>query len=546
LDRCNFAGEAVTMARRVFALGLWLTLSFLTIHCGSSSPSAPKTATGVSGTGTLYAYIGDSPICDVLALRLNVTQMTLGVANSTNSVPVLSSLNTVISIDFASLQDAATPLAIRTVDAGSYDRVNLDLTAGTMYIYDPTMNPPIRSLSANINTSTPPLFSINPHLNLASGNAALLMMDFDLQQMVQVDSQGNVTGVITPFANVSAPVASTTTGVFGSFSGIEGFLQTVQANSFMSGNYDFTGAVSVQSLPPTNGVGGGPSVTADFTKATVVCGQPVPPQVAVSNTPCTSQPLNTILTNSYALLDGFMDAGGNLETNSITIGPQEDPVDNMVALIGPVLAVTTDSAGVVTGFTMFVQKTEPPPSVGAITLDTAVDVTLPTGIVYNTYPPAPAPGTTIPSANFASLPFAPSEIAVGEDVVVHGVYTTAPSGVTPSVTMAADEVDLRAQTVEGSFISLLAQQSDDLTGVFTLSPCATIFQKGDAAALPIYIVTAPSTSYVNINGLSSLNSQHNLLLKGLLFYEPQSITLNGFAIPAGKLVMLAEQVNQIP
>jgi Domain of unknown function (DUF4382) len=537
------------MVRRVFALALLLALSFLTMNCGSSTPSAPSTPTGVSGTGTLYTYIGDSPICDVLALRLNVTQMVLGVADSEKTVTVLSSLNTVISVDLASLQDAATPLAIGTINAGSYNRVSLDLTAGTMYVYDPSMNPPIRSVSANISTSTPPLFNIQPQLNLLSGGAALLSIDFDLQHMVQVDSNGNVTGVLTPFANVSAPTVSSTTGLYGSFSGIEGFLETVQANPFKSGNFDFTGAVSVQSLPPTNGVGGGPAVTAAFTGATAICGQPVPPQLPVSNTPCTSQPLNTILTNSYALLDGVMDSGANFETSSITIGPQEDPADNMVALIGPVLSVTTDSAGDVTGFTMFLQKTEPPPVVSAVSLDTAVSVTLPPGIVYNTYPPAPAPGTSIPSANFASLPFAPSEIAVGEDVVVHGVYTVpasvAPPGVTPPVNMVADEVDLKLQTLEGSFTTLLAEQSDDHTGVFTLSPCATLLQRGAAAALPVYVVTSPSTAFVSVNGLSSLSPQHNLLLKGLLFYEPQSITLNGFAIPAGKLVMLAEQINQI-
>ena len=536
------------MSRRIIILSFVLALGSLAPGCGNSS-SAPSTPTGVSGTGTLYTFVGDAPICDVLALRMNVTQMVLGVANSTNTVSVLSSLNTVISVDLSSLRNTSLPLAISTVDAGAYNRVSLGLSAGTMYLYDPTQNPPIKTVTANLTTSGSPLFNINPLLTIPSSGVAVLSINFDLEHGVEVDSQGNITGAFTPLANVTAPPASPVTG-FASFSGIEGFLETVQANAFTSGNNNFAGAVSVESLPPTNGVGGGPSLTADFGNSTAICAQPPPPAVASSNRPCTSEPLNTILTNSYALLDGFVDSNGNLETNSITIGPREDPANNQVAFVGPVLSLVTNSAGQVTGFMMFVSKTEPPPTVTAFSMDTAVDVSLPPGTVYNTYPPAPATGSTNPGANFAALPFGSSALAVGEEVVVHGVYTVPPSvpapGVTPPVQMVANEVDLKLQSYEGNFASLLAVQPDDHTGVFTLAPCATLLQQGDAAALPIYVVTSASTSFINTNGLTSLVPQPRLLVQGLLFYEPQSMTLSGVTIPPGKLVMLAKQVTEIP
>ena len=540
-DGLDCVGEVVTMSRRVFAIGVLLLLSSLAPSCGSSYSSTPSTPTGVSGTGTLYTLITDAPICDLLALHLNVTQLVLGVANSSNSVTVLSSLNTVIAIDLGSLRGTAAPLAITSVNAGVYDRVSISLAAGTMYLYNPAQTPPIQSLGANLSTGTPPLFNIHPLLNIGSGSAAVLSMGFDLEHSIQVDSQGNVTGVITPLASVSAPAASAATG-FGFIDGLEGFLQTVQANSFTSGFSNFTGAVSVQMLPPTNGVGGGPSITANFTKDTAICGQSVTP---VSNSPCTAQPLNTILTNSYALLDGFVDAAGNVETNSITIGPEENPANNQVALVGPILSVNKDSSGNTTGFVMFLRKTEPPPVVSVFSLDTAVDVSLPAGAIYNTYPPAPAPGTTNPNVNFAGLPFGASAIAAGEDVVVHGVYTVPPTGSQP-VSVLASEVDLKLQTHEGSFASLLAVQTDDRTGVFTLAPCATLLQQGDASALPIYVVTSSSTSFVNTVGLTSLAPEPTLLVKGLLFYEAQSMTLNGVSIPAGKLVLLARQVTQVP
>ena len=90
--------------------------------------------------------------------------------------------------------------------------------------------------------------------------------------------------------------------------------------------------------------------------------------------------------------------------------------------------------------------------------------------------------------------------------MVHGVYTVPPTvpapGVTPPVSVVANEVDLKLQSHEGAFASLLAVQPDDRTGGFTLSPCATLLQQGDAPALPIYVVTSSSTSFVNTNGLS--------------------------------------------
>jgi hypothetical protein len=498
--------------------------------------------------GVLYTFVGDSPVCDMLALHLNVTQMVLGVANSANTVGVLSSLNTVIGLDLASLRGTSTPLAISSVNAGAYDRVSLSMSSGTMYFYDPTQNPPIKTVPATLTVAVP-LYAITPELNLPSSGAAVLSIDFDLGHGIQVDSQGNVTGVFTPIATVSAPAASLNEG-FGETDGVEGFLQTVQANAFTSGTNQFTGAVSVQSLPPTNGVGGGPTLTANFNTSTAICAQPVAPQLPVSNSVCTPQPLNTILTNSYALLDGFVDSSGSWKTNNITIGPQENPVNNQVAFLGPVLSVTRDAGGNVTGFMMFLRKTEPPPAVTAINLDTAVDVSLPAGAVYKTYPPPPASGSTNPGVNFAALPFGSSMIAPGQEVVVHGVYTVPPTvptpGVTPPVNMVASEVDLKLQTHEGNFAALLSVQPDDRTGVFTLSPCATLLQQRNGAALPIYVVTSASTSFANLTGLTSLRPQPSITVRGLLFYEPQSMTLNGVTIPGGKLVMLAKQVTQVP
>lgn len=534
------------MARRFLAIGLLLALGCAGVSCGGSSSSTPVSPTGVSGAGTLYFVLGDTPACDVLALRLDVNQLTLIVANSPNTVTVMNSTNTLINFDLAALRNAETVLAVRPAQAGTYNKFSLGLTALTMYVYNPANNPPYSILTENLTTGTRPVkYDISPPLTIGNLGVSVLSLDFDLQHVVQLDSQGNVTGFVDPVATATAPVSSSVNG-FGTMDGTEGFITTVNNTGFVSGSTTFTGGLGLQLLANPISTVAGPGVTVDLTKGTVMCAEPVPPASPQSNQACSAIPMNTILTDSYAAADTYLDKNGNLTASTVTIGPQEDPANHLVAFIGPVLSVTRDSGGNVTGFTMFLRDAQPPAT--GINLDNAVTVSLASGTIYNTYPPAPAPGTTIPSTNFAALPFGPSAIAPGEQVVVHGVYTiptpATPPAVTPLVSTAANEVDLKTQTQEGNFGTLLAVQPDDVTGAFTLSPCATLFQQGDAAALPIYVFTSAATSFVHLPGLTSLRSQPPITVKGLLFYETQSVTINGVTVPAGKLVMLAKQVVQ--
>jgi len=528
------------MARRGFAICLALVLTCLGSGCGSSSSSsAPSTPTGVAGTGTVFVVVGDSPICDLLTTKLNVTQMVLGVANSGNTVTLLSSLSTIIGIDLATLEGFNTILTEQTINAGTYDRVSVSLEALSMAVYDPTQNPPIRTLSENLTTkTTPPLYNITPPLNLGSSGVGVINMDYDLLQDVQVDSQG-VTGFFNPLAKVSAPSPSPTNG-FGELDGIEGFVSSVNSTSYTSGSTTFTGFVAMQLLSSSSGTGGTPGINMALTNNTALCAQPVPPALPISNRPCTAAPLNTILTNSYALVDGFIDSNGNLNTGTITIGPQSNPTGaNQTSFIGPVLSLTKDADGNVIGFMLYVSDAEPPAS--SVSSGTAVQVLLPSGTIYNTIPPAPAPGTTLPATNFAALPFSASAITIGQKVVVHGVFNVPPSPLPTIVT--ADEVDVRLQSYLGSFSSLLAVETDDRTGAFTLAPCATIL-KQTPSALPIYVFTSPATTFVNVAGLTALRSSPMIIVKGLLFYEAQSVTINGVTVPPGKMVLLAQQVIQ--
>ena len=92
--------------------------------------------------------------------------------------------------------------------------------------------------------------------------------------------------------------------------------------------------------------------------------------------------------------------------------------------------------------------------------------------------------------------------------------------------------------MQGTMNSMLQIGSDDLTGVFVLSPCCQFLQ-----GVPLYVVTNNQTAYVNVTGLSALTPVQTLLVKGMPYYEPKAVTINGVTIPAGTLVLQAKQVH---
>ncbi len=539
--------------------GLLLIVASLGWRC-STTTTTTSTVTG----GTVFTFISDTPICDVLAVRMNVLGLSLGIANTVVAHTLLNSLNTVIGLDWAALRSSGTELAFSTnVPVNIYNTLTINLEGQSTYVYDASKSPPINSISETFTTgSTPPTFDVTPSLSVTKGSINAISFEFDLEGALEQNSQGNLTGNVTPTATVT-PLTLSPSGSFGDLDGLVGFIQSVKTTGFQTSSTTFTGGVQLQLLAGT--VTGGPSATVDFTNNTAICGprtfsnEPCCPATQISNALCanlTQTPLNAILTNSYAWVDGFVDSNGNLNANIIDIGPQDNPSSvpagtnapaNTAAFVGPVLSLTKDSAGNVTGFMMFLREFQPP--VSGINLDSAILVTLSPQTIYSTSPPpiyTAASPMTPQGPNFAALPYGVPQIAVGEDVVVTGVYANPPSGSTGLLTtVAAAEVDLMLQTHEGNLVALLASQPDDRTGAFTLYPCSSLMQLNNASSIPIYVFTNSLTTFVNAPGLTGLRTQPRTLVKGLLFYGPASVTINGVTTPPGTLVMLAKQVTQL-
>ena len=139
--------------------------------------------------------------------------------------------------------------------------------------------------------------------------------------------------------------------------------------------------------------------------------------------------------------------------------------------------------------------------------------------------------------NFANLPFDPTSVTVGQELMVHGQYTLTADQ--PTV-VDANAIYLRAQTMQGGLSSLINVGSDGMSGAFWLGTCSTLLQNA-----PVVVLTNSQTTFVNVFGLAEISPQATLLVRGLPFFVNGAAVIRDIPVPAGTVVMVARQVHQI-
>jgi hypothetical protein len=432
------------------------------------------------------------------------------------------------------LRDFTTPLNISLANVGTYDTAYFTLTQPQLIFYDPTILPPTPPTNTAQLTLSPlknVQIPISPPLVINQGQASVILIDFDMLHMIGSITTNPTTGKLTvtgtPEITVTPLTAAGSQGQgFGELDDLVGFVRSVTILPPGSTSL-YNGSFTLQLLPAS--ISGPPLVTVNLNSSSQLYG---------------FSELDQLVTDSFMEVDAYIDVDGNFVATSVededteivpTLGDTELP---KLALIGPVTSVTRDARGNVTSFNLWMRDVVPNDT-SVATLDTlcVVNVTASTTYQYSSR-----------SANFANLPFGPSSIAVGQEVVVHGPVTapTATSGSgAPSLptTVAADKVYDKLQSIQGSFSSLVQVAKDDKTGAFVFTPCSTLFQ-----GTPTMVLTSNQTAFVNLSGLSSLSghgTQPTLVVKGLPFFEAQAQTINGVPVPAGTLVILAKQVHQL-
>ncbi len=482
---------------------------------GSSKPPPPPV-----DRGGLITLIGDAPVCDVLAFRPTITKLTLTPQGSTAEIPVFATtpqLAPNIKVNLANLRDFSTVLNFANVQVGTYDMATITLQQPQLVVFDSTQSPPTKSVTVNLSTSATK-FAIQPPLHIVKNMVSVLRLDFDLLGSLQAIDLSQPTVNVTPTFQGTALSPSGSQG-FGEMDDIVGFVQRVDT---VSASSSFIGDIQVQLLSASLSLA--PSILVNLTKDTKLLGVSA---------------LDQLPTGNFVEIDGFIDMKGNIVANTIEVEDRENVSQNMTGFIGIVTSATKDSSGNVTQFSLYVGETEPDVSF-SVPLDSVVvvKVSSSTGFHYSS-----------PDTNFTSPPLAfdATALTVGQEVVVHGTFTVPPSPKPPTTTppspttVAANDVYLKLQTVQGNFSSLLLPVgSDDKTGAFQLAACPTLLQ-----GTPLLVLTNSQTAFVNVSGLSALTPRPILLIKGLPFFERLGTTINGVAVPPGTLVLLAKQVHQL-
>jgi hypothetical protein len=198
------ASKLVSKLNRTASIGL-LTLaaaSLIATGCGTSVSST--TAATAAVTGPAFVVGTDAPMAGVTSFAVQIDSV---IATESNGATV-SLLSGAPTVDFARYNGLQTLLDMNDVPAGSYTGVTITLGPATLsYLNTSAAVPTITTEAATLTTSSVSYSTSTPIVISQTGPAGL-HLDFDLRKSILVDSNGNITGQVTPTFNVSAVAPS--------------------------------------------------------------------------------------------------------------------------------------------------------------------------------------------------------------------------------------------------------------------------------------------------------------------------------------------------
>jgi hypothetical protein len=182
----------------------------------------------------------DAPLPSVLSFQVDITGMT--VSDGTN--PPVSILSGTQTVDFARLNGLHTLLDLNAISAGTYSNVNVTLAnpqIAYLNVTSPQTTPPTRPTIITLNGTTTPAVTLTQSMvsiNLSSplvvnsGDIIGLSFDFDLRQSIQVDQNGQFTGMVNPTLDLKAITPSDSDAYVDEF--VAGVVSTnASGNSFV-------------------------------------------------------------------------------------------------------------------------------------------------------------------------------------------------------------------------------------------------------------------------------------------------------------------------
>jgi hypothetical protein len=177
-----------------------LALCIIAVLCVGCGTTATTTSNSQAVTAPAFIIGTDAPLPSVTSFSVEIQSID-AVTSSGTSVPLLSGSPTV---DFARFNGLQTLLDMNDVPVGTYTSIVVTLGPATIGYLNVVAGsaPTIATEPATLSTSTITTTLAAPLVVAQSGPVGL-HFDFDLHKSIQVDSNGQITGDVTPTFNLN-------------------------------------------------------------------------------------------------------------------------------------------------------------------------------------------------------------------------------------------------------------------------------------------------------------------------------------------------------
>jgi hypothetical protein len=439
---------------------LALALSFAGCN-GVTNSSSTQTQ---NNQAQVFTTGEDAPVSSVVAFNITINSITLNNGSTTAQV-----LSTPTAVDFGRLVGLRSLLGFKTVAPGTYTSTTITFAASSpapsINYVDLTTNPP--SIGTAIGTLSNPTvtvsFPTSAPLVVGNNGMAGLHMDFDLRKSLPIDGSGNL--IINNGTIAVIPVLD---------------VMAVSASSELGQITEFTGNVVSVNTSGNSFLIQGPygfQETIDVNSSTLYNG---------------SNSLSSLMANGIVSVEGTVQPDGSILASGVEL-----ITTDQAFISGRILAI---SPGPVV--TMFVG--EELGTSATIPVDSVYTVNLSTVSQYD---------ICFIDNWFTTQLFDASSLVVGQRIFVGGSYL--------SNVFIPDMVSLRRQGVVGSLVQSSVNITGGNQGNFQMQNDALMSY---SAGGPFTVYTGAKTLFVNINGLSGLQSAGatNLISRGLVFYDPNT------------------------
>ena len=430
------------------------------ISCGGGTSSSGSMSTPASSSASVFTVGTDAPLPSVVSCDVTITGITIN--NGTTDISVMSSSTPSDTIDFARLSGLHQLVDLSSVPTGTYVSATVTISGVTIGYLDTSVTPPtVTTITGDVSPMSATTTFASP-FTLNSADMVGLRMEFDLRKSLAVDSNGQITGDVTPTFNMK-------------------LLNATDSNVSID---DFPAGVTGVQNSNTFTVQGphGRSWTVDANSSTIM------------DDP--SEPISSFTTDTIVLVSGQI----NAVTKDIDASEIAVLSNNKFYLGGLLTYVNPAAPSAATGADLYVRDELP-----AITGIAPGDIT---GLTLN--------GSETYRLGHINLPitqllFNNSAMVAGQNVAFGGDLTTS-NGVS---TLTVKRVTLRHQgqagTVSGSATILHGNN-----GTFQLNDN---WVAGVLLPQPLTVMTTDFTNFINVTGLSALQNGNPVRVVGFVLFD---------------------------